>query len=116
MNKRFLYIINFLSIIILACSSGIEPDRIHSLTEIKRNAKNGQEIRSQGILTEKTDKREFVVSDNLCEMKIDLSGFKKGSKYIKQNSKVIFSGTYRKNIFSKPVIEVTYLRVLEDFK
>lgn len=89
---------------------------IHSLSEIKHNAKNGQEVRSQGILTEKTGKREFVVSDNLGDMKIDLSGFKKESKYIKQNSRVIFSGIYRKKIFSEPVIEVTYLKVVEDFK
>jgi uncharacterized protein YdeI (BOF family) len=116
MNKRFLYIVNILAIIVLSCSSGIEPDKIHSLSEIKRDAKNGQEIRSQGILTEKTGKREFLVSDNLGEIKIELPGFKKESKYIKQNSKVIFSGTYRKKIFSEPFIEVTYLKVVEDFK
>lgn len=116
MNNKFLYIVNILTIIVLSCSSGLEPDRIHSLSEIKRNAKNGQEIRSQGILTEKTGKREFVVSDNSGKMRIDLLRFKKESKNIKQDSKVMFSGTYRKKIFSKPVIEVTYLKIVEDFK
>jgi uncharacterized protein YdeI (BOF family) len=94
----------------------LQPDRIHTLSEIKHSARNGQEISSQGILIEKTSKREFIVTDDHIKIKIDLSAFKKESKILKQNSKIVFSGIYRKRIFTEPVIEVSYLFVVEDFK
>ena len=105
-----------LILIAWGCSSGLEPDRIHSLREIKRSARHCQEIKSQGIVTEKTGKRDFIVSDNHVEMKINLRAFKKESKNLKQNTKIVFSGTFRRTLFAEPEIKVTYFQVVEDFK
>ena len=103
-------------LLIWACSSGLKPDKMYTLSEIKHHARNGQKVKSQGILTEKTGKEEFIVTDNQVTMKINLSTYKKRSKMLDKNSKIVFSGTFRNMLFAQPEIEVTYLQVVEEFK
>ena len=98
------------------CSSGLHPDKIYTLSEIKHHARNGQKVKSQGILSEKTGKGEFIVTDNHVTMKINLSTYKKKSKTLKKDSKIVFSGTFRNILFAQPEIEVTHLQVVEEFK
>jgi uncharacterized protein YdeI (BOF family) len=89
---------------------------MHTLSEIKRSARNGQIVKSQGILTEKTGERDFMVTDDHVTIKIDLGAFKKESKTLEENSKIVFSGTYRNTLFGQPEIEVKYLQIVEEFK
>ena len=103
-------------LLIWACSSGLQPDKMYPLNEIKHHARNGQTVKSQGILTEKTGKEEFIVTDNHVTMKINLGAYEKRSKTLAKNSKIVFIGTYRNMLFTRPEIEVTYLRVVEDFR
>ncbi len=103
-------------LIVWCCSSGLQPGEMHTLSEIKRYARNGQIVKSQGILTGKKGKRDFVVTDNHVSLRINLDAFKKESKTLKKNSKIVFAGTYRNVLFSPPEIEVKYLQVVEEFK
>jgi len=116
MNKKTFFKVALLILITCGCSSGLQTDRTHSLSEIKRYARNGQKIRSQGVITEKTGMREFIVTDDDATMKIDLSAYKKESKFLKKNSKIVFSGTFRNRLFTQPFIEVDYLRTVEEFR
>lgn len=100
----------------LGCSSGLQPEKMHTLSEIKRYARNGQIVKSQGILTEKRGKGAFMVTDDHVSMKINLSAYKKESKTLKRNSKIIFSGTYKNMLFTPPEIEVKYLQLVEEFR
>lgn len=100
----------------LGCSPGLQPEKMHALSEIKRYARNGQIVKSQGILTEKTGKRYFRVTDNQVTMKINLDAFKKESKTLEKNAKIVFSGTYRNTLFGQPEIEVKYLQIVEEFR
>lgn len=99
-----------------SCSQGLQPDKIHTLGEIKRHARNGQSVQSQGILTERTDKNDFIVTNGNVSMKINLSGYKKESKILKENSKIVFTGVYRNSWFAQPEIEVKYMQIVEDFR
>lgn len=98
------------------CSSPLDPEEEHSLSEIRKSARNGQVVKSIGMLAERNANREFVVQDDETSMEIDLAKFKKESKYLKKNTKIIFSGTYRKKPFCAPRIEVVSLQVVEDFR
>lgn len=100
----------------LGCSTGLQPDKMYTLSEINHHARNGQKVKSQGILTEKTRKGDFIVTDNHITMKINLSKYKKKSKTLEKNCKIVFSGTFRKMLFAQPEIEVTYLKVVEEFR
>ena len=116
MKSKILFMLSALIILIWACSSGIQPDKMYPLSEIKHHARNGQTVRSQGILTEKKGNEEFIVTDNHVTMKINLGAYEKRSETLAKNSKIVFTGTFRNMLFAKPEIEVTYLRVVEDFR
>jgi uncharacterized protein YdeI (BOF family) len=116
MNKQFICKVTAMIFFAWGCASGLKPDIMHSLSEIKRHARHGQEVKSQGILTEKTGEREFLISDDHVTMKINLNAYKKESKFLEKNSKIVFSGTYRKKLLTEPEIEVKYLKVVEEFR
>jgi uncharacterized protein YdeI (BOF family) len=116
MNTKSLLEIVFIVFLTWNCSSGVQPDKMHTLREIKSKARNGQIVKSQGIVIEKTGKRDFMVTDYHVTMIINLGAFKKESKILEKNSKIEFSGTYRNTIFGQPEIEVSYLQIVEEFK
>jgi uncharacterized protein YdeI (BOF family) len=116
MKLKILFRLFAMILLIWACSSGLKPDKMYTLSEIKHHARNGQTVTSQGILTERKGKREFIVTDNHVTMKINLSAYKKRLKTLEKNSKIVFSGTFRNMLFAQPEIEVTYLQVVEEFK
>ncbi len=99
------------------CSRGIPESREYSLKCIKLHAKNGQIVKSAGVISVHTGKREFVVGDtDRITMILDLSAFKKESKYLKAGNKVTFTGRYTRKVFAKPEIRVITLNVVDDFK
>lgn len=110
------FILAFILLITETCSSSVEPDVLHSIQEIKKNAKNGQIVKSQGVLTERTAKREFIVEDKEASIKVNLGTFKKKSKYLDKNTRIIFSGKYRKRFLYRPVIDIEFLQVVDEFK
>ncbi|MFO7657597.1 MAG: hypothetical protein R6W78_11055 [Bacteroidales bacterium] len=117
MKKTIILLMGIICLFILiGCSTSLETGELYSLTEIRKYAKNGQVVKSKGVLTERNAKREFIVQDDETAIKIDLAKFKKESKYMKKNTKVVFSGTYRKKLFGEPKIEVESLQVVEDFR
>ena len=116
MNTKSLLEIILIIFLAWNCSSGVHPDRMHTLSEIKRNARNGQIVKSQGILTAKTGERDFMVTDDHVTIKLNLGAFKKKSKTLKENSRIVFSGTYRNTLLGQPEIEVKYLQIVEEFK
>ncbi len=116
MKLKILYKLFAMILLAWCCSSGLQPDKMHTLSEIKHHARNGQEVKSQGILIEKTGTGDFIITDDHVTMKINLSKYKKKSKMLEKNSKIVFSGTFRKLLFAQPEIEVTYLKVVEEFR
>ncbi len=116
MNRGILQYSIIMILLTCCCSPGLQPDRMNTLKDIKRYARHGQEVKSQGTLTEKTGEREFVVTDNQVSLKINLGAYKKESKFLEENTRIVFSGTYRKKLFAQPEIEIHYLQVIEGFR
>ncbi|NJK84773.1 MAG: hypothetical protein HC906_01115 [Bacteroidales bacterium] len=103
-------------ILIFSCSNNLEEGKYYSLSTIKKHARNGQMVHSNGLVTERIEKRIFLVEDDDVSLILNLSDYKKESKYLGKNSKVVFSGTYRKKAFQKPEIKVLSLQKVEEFK
>ena len=116
MNIKFLLLSMLLMYLIWSCSQGLQSDKMYTLSEIKHHARNGQLVQSQGILTERTGKKDFMVTAGNASIKINLSAYKKESNILKENSKIVFTGVYRNSLFAQPEIEVKYMQKLEDFR
>lgn len=108
--------VGFILLMTSNCSSHISSDKLHTITEIIEHASNGQGVKSQGVLSARSAKREFIVRDQKSFIAVNFGEFKKESKYLKENTKIIFSGKYRKSLFSEPKIEIESLLVVDEFR
>ncbi len=110
------FLLPLLMLAVFACSSPLESNKIHSIQEIKKYAQNGQQIKTKGTVTKRLEKKLFEISDERVSIRVDISGFKKEAKYLKEGRKVIITGIYTEKFLSAPLIKVKLLQVVDNFK
>lgn len=116
MKTKLLFTIFIVVLILAGCSSPSSELKIYTISEIKHIAENGEIVKSQGKLIERIEKRKFLVTDGEETIIINLKNFKKESKILDKEDKIIFSGKTVKSVFKSPEIEVTIFKKVEEFK
>lgn len=114
--KKIPLLVSFLLLFLVNCSSPSAIEKSYSISELKYVAKDGEMVKSQGELVNRTEKRKFEVSDGENSVIIDLKKFKKQTKILDKGDKIIFSGRIQKKALNKPEIEVVFFKKVENFK
>lgn len=102
--------------ITLGCSTKLETGKEYTLAEILHHARNGEVIKSKGIIAGKIEGREFIVSENGASLILNLQAFKKESKNLKEGTKVVFTGEFHKKLFSEPEVRASMLQSIDNFR
>jgi uncharacterized protein YdeI (BOF family) len=114
--KKICILFFILILILSGCNKPEKEEISNTITYIRENAVNGQMINSTGKIEDRIEKRKFRVTDGETSLTIDLHKFKKETKTLHKNDKVIFSGRIKKKAFKEPEAEIFLFQKVEGFK